>query len=538
LGHSEIEVIMPLKRITLVLLLIILLPALFFTGYELNSLSANEKLLSEIYRRQLDAILFSVNQYAWDRVNNWVSKLNLAFIESRDHSDRTIQFILQKFLSENRNLPAAFLLNTQTQSFVLAHSQQVDGDDAALRQILTEAFETQQELLARLERMKRSGYRKIESIMVPAFDEQDSENLALIFVSELSRADIAGLVLNGDLFVQQVLSPKLQEAAGQEFILAVFQENRSQPIFSTTPIQLHEIKQQKNLWLFPNHFLGIRPQGETFEELARSRFYRSLLLIIILDFVLILGASVVYRNIKREMELSRLKSDFVSNVSHELKTPLSLIRMFAETLEMGRMRSESKRKEYYHIISQETERLTHLVNNLLNFSRMEAGKKQYHLEMTNLNTVVEKVMENYRVHLQKQGFDISLRLSENLPEIAVDAESISEALLNLLDNAVKYSEREKYIAVKTGMDHSELFLEVEDHGVGIAPEHQDKIFDKFYRVSAGLVHNTQGSGLGLTLVRHIMEAHGGKVIVRSRPGQGSCFRLVLRNVAQPQIEDK
>ncbi len=526
---------MPLKKITLILLLIILLPALFFTGYELNSLSANEKLLSEIYRRQLDAILFSVNQYAWDRVNNWVSKLNLAFIEARDHSDRTIQFMLQKFLSENRNLLAAFLLNTQTQSFVLV---QVGGEDAALRQILTEAFETQQETTARLERMKRSGYRKIESIMLPAFDEQDSENLALIFVSDLSRADIAGLVLNSDSFVQQVLSPKLQEAAGQEFILAVFQENRSQPIFSTAPIQVQESKQQKNLWLFPNHFLGIRPQGETFEELARSRFYRSLLLIIILDFVLILSAWVVYRNIKREMELSRLKSDFVSNVSHELKTPLSLIRMFAETLEMGRARSERKKKEYYHIIRQETERLTHLVNNLLNFSRMEAGKKQYQLEMANLNTVVEKVLKNYRVHLQEQGFDVSLRLSEDLPETAVDAESISEALLNLLDNAVKYSNSRKFIAIKTGVDQGDLFLEVEDHGIGIAPEQHDKIFDKFYRVSTGLVHNTKGSGLGLTLVRHIMEAHGGDVIVKSRPGEGSCFRLVFRNAAQTQNEDK
>jgi two-component system phosphate regulon sensor histidine kinase PhoR len=335
------------------------------------------------------------------------------------------------------------------------------------------------------------------------------------------------MLIDNTNFIQNIIFPKLQEMAGDEFILAVLPENETDSVFTTEFTPLNQIKQKKRIWLFPNYYLGIRLKGQTVEELSRSRFYRNLFLILILDLILLVVIWFVYRNILKEIELAQMKSDFVSNVSHELKTPLSLIRMFAETLEMSRVASEEKKHEYYRVISQETERLTHLVNNILNFSRMEAGRKEYHFQTLDLNELVKKVLDNYRYHLQQNGFDVKTEFAAKLPVVKVDEESLSEALLNLIDNAIKYSSKEKFVAIKTGIDDSFVFLEVEDHGIGIDNNQKKKVFEKFYRVSSGLVHNTKGSGLGLTLVKNIMDAHNGKVEVDSKIGEGSRFILYL-----------
>jgi two-component system phosphate regulon sensor histidine kinase PhoR len=344
---------------------------------------------------------------------------------------------------------------------------------------------------------------------------------------------VVGLVLDDRAFIQNVLSSKLSEAAGDEFILAVLQRGNGEPVYSTGQVTAEDLKQQKELWLFPDFSVGIRLRGETIDELVRERFFRNMVLIVILDVVLLAGVWVVYRSIRREMELVRMKSDFVSNVSHELRTPLALIRMFGETLEMGRIKGEEKKQEYYSTIVRETGRLTRLVNNILNFSRMEAGKKQYQFRVVDVNDIVRAVLDTYSVHLGHEGFAPVMDLTDDLPPVSADGEALTESIINILDNAVKYSDGEKYLHVRTGVHDGSVFVEVEDRGIGIPPEHQEKIFDTFYRVSTGLVHNVKGSGLGLALVRHIMEAHGGKVTVQSAAGKGSVFRLLL-----PRAKDR
>jgi signal transduction histidine kinase len=266
-------------------------------------------------------------------------------------------------------------------------------------------------------------------------------------------------------------------------------------------------------------------KGTTIDELARNRFSRNLIFVLLLDIVLIAGAWMIYRNIRREMLFLKMKSDFVSNVSHELRTPLALIRMYAETLDMGRLRDEGKRKEYYSTILQESERLTRLVNNILDFSRMEAGRKKYNFADVQVNDIVTGALGTYRFHLQSEGFTPEVNLDPALPVIRGDAESVTEAVMNIIDNAVKYSGDRKYLSLRTGRIDGDVFLDVQDQGIGIAPEHHTKIFDTFFRVSDVLVHNVKGSGLGLALVRHIMNAHGGSVSVESSPGNGSRFRL-------------
>jgi len=199
--------------------------------------------------------------------------------------------------------------------------------------------------------------------------------------------------------------------------------------------------------------------------------------------------------------------------------------MFSETLEMDRVKTEEKKKEYYSIISNEANRLSKIVNSILNFSKMEAGKRQFNFVDSYLNDVVENVYRSYKFHLEQKGFTFYLKKDENIPIIRVDEEAVSEAIVNLIDNAVKYSNDKKEIVIKTGQENNFAFVEVEDKGVGIPEKDQKKIFDKFFRVSSGNVHNVKGSGLGLSIVNHIVDAHKGKIELISVVGKGSKFKL-------------
>jgi two-component system, OmpR family, phosphate regulon sensor histidine kinase PhoR len=514
-----------LKKTSLVLLLVVLLPALFYSGYELSSLSTTEDLMASIYNQQLDVILFSFNEYAWDVANNWASRFDLLLKNNGSGQPDRLAATINSSLENNSAVLAITLSDSGTYNVRFYPNQQWASRTTINKAIITTSLKHNNDRIERLLRYHRSNYRKIEPIQFS--DEQSNRYLALTFVSDLSDANptIVTLVLNEDIFIRDYLSNKLRETAGEQFVLAVFRKGTDRPLFATSPITKEQIKQTKDLWLFPNSVLGIRPQGTTIDELVRSRFARNLTIIIIMDIMLAAGAWIVYRNMKKEMELVRLKSDFVSNVSHELRTPLSLIRMFAETLDMGRLTSEEKKREYYATILQETERLTRLVNNILNFSRMDAGKKEYHFEQTNINETVSAVIATYQLRLQTEGFIPIVELDNNIQPLRADKEAVSEAIINIIDNAIKYSDKDKFLRIGTGRSEHGTFIEIEDHGIGISPSQHEKIFETFYRVSSGLVHNTKGSGLGLALVKHIMDAHGGKTTVKSYPGEGTVFRL-------------
>jgi signal transduction histidine kinase len=273
--------------------------------------------------------------------------------------------------------------------------------------------------------------------------------------------------------------------------------------------------------------LGIRFQGTSVEALGRSWIQSSLLILVVLSLLLIGGLMLTYRSVSKEVALARLKSDFVSNVSHELRTPLSLIRLYAETLELGRITGRDKVEEYYRIIRKESERLTALINNILDFSRIEAGRKEYDFRPTDLAELVTNTLDTYRDQIDEQGFTFEQNIDASIPSVHVDREAIARSLVNLVNNALKYSDHEKFLGVRLYRADGVLKLEVADRGIGIARHEQSKIFEKFYRAGDPLVHNTKGSGLGLSLVRHIAHAHGGEVEVESTPGNGSKFTLTL-----------
>jgi signal transduction histidine kinase len=278
---------------------------------------------------------------------------------------------------------------------------------------------------------------------------------------------------------------------------------------------------------FEGMVFAIKYPGTTIDEIG-AKFLRSNYIILgALSVLMAGGLLLTYRNVSREMKLARLKSDFVANVSHELRTPLALIRLYAETLELGRLTAQEKYQEYFRIIREESERLSALINNILDFSRIEAGRKEYDFKQTDLAELVRATLESYRFQIEQNGFAFEENIAADIPPVNVDREAIARSLLNLVNNALKYSKDQKFIGVSLYRANGSVKLEVRDRGIGIAPADHDKIFEKFYRCGDPLVHNTKGSGLGLSLVKHIAQAHGGNVFVESAPERGSKFTIAL-----------
>jgi signal transduction histidine kinase len=273
--------------------------------------------------------------------------------------------------------------------------------------------------------------------------------------------------------------------------------------------------------------MGIGYRNTTIEALARSQFRQNLLLIGVAIALLFAGLILALRATTREMKLVEAKTTFVSNVSHELKTPLSLIRLFAETLELGRVRNPEEAQEYFCIINRESRRLTRLINNILDFSKIEAGRRQYQFAETDVAEVVTEVLQSYERQMTNAGFEAGTNIQPDLPPALIDREAMAQAVLNLVDNAIRYSDQAKRIEVSVRLHGGDIAIEVADQGVGIPKAEHQRIFEKFYRVSTGLVHDTKGSGLGLAIVKHIVEAHRGRVTVESAPGKGSRFTILL-----------
>ena len=268
-------------------------------------------------------------------------------------------------------------------------------------------------------------------------------------------------------------------------------------------------------------------EGKSIEQLVGKEKQLYLMLFAGIIIVILIGIVVMVRAVIHESEISRMKSEFVSSVSHELKTPLALIRLFGETLESGIVNDEKKRREFYSIIRKESERLTHLINNVLDFSRMDTGSKEYNFKEADIVEVVRSTLEAYKFHIRDNGFKIESELPDETIPLKIDKDAISQVLLNLLNNAVKYSEENKYILVKVCRNSNSAWISVTDHGVGIPKEELKKIFDKFYRMSTAKTRETQGTGLGLTLAKHVIEAHGGTIEVESEIGKGSKFTVSI-----------
>ena len=239
------------------------------------------------------------------------------------------------------------------------------------------------------------------------------------------------------------------------------------------------------------------------------------------------GAYLLWRDVQRDVQLAEMRSQFVSSVSHELKTPLTAIRMFAETLRIRPASQVVSREEYLDTIVNESERLSRLVDNVLDFSKIEQGRKLYSLQPISIGAVMDTVVRAAQYPLQQAGFTLKVAAGEELPLVNADADALQQAVLNLVMNAMKYSGERKEIEIETRPEDGAVVIGVRDYGIGIPLEYQGRIFERFYRVPSAENQHVPGAGLGLTLVAHIAKAHGGKVTVESTPGTGSLFALRL-----------
>ena len=243
--------------------------------------------------------------------------------------------------------------------------------------------------------------------------------------------------------------------------------------------------------------------------------------------ILVFGLVLTLRSVSHELELARMKSDFVSTVSHEFKSPLTSIRQLAEMLQAGRVPSDERRQRYYDVLLEQSERLALLTDNILSLAKIEAGRAEFSFETTDIPALLTKVIMSIQERVRHEGFEIGLDVKEALPLLAVDRTALSQAVTNLIDNGIKYSGDSRKIAVCAFVDEPYLTIAVQDFGVGIKKEDIPRLFERFFRGGSELTRTVKGSGLGLTLVRQIVEAHRGKIDVASEPGEGSIFSIRL-----------
>lgn len=244
------------------------------------------------------------------------------------------------------------------------------------------------------------------------------------------------------------------------------------------------------------------------------------MLIFALFLILFIGSYLSTRDMQRQLEVARLKSDFVSNVSHELKTPITSIRLLAERLVNLSPAEIAKQKEYYNIILTQSYRLTHLINNVLDFTKLNEGKQSYSLEKTDLANLISQSIRDYPVKFIKPGCKLEISLTDDLPLFYLDKEAVSRAFINILDNALKFSPSAGIIKINVYRVNEEAFIEIADQGPGIDEKTKKNIFERFY-------HTGKGTGLGLKIARGIVEGHNGRIELESQLYKGSKFKIML-----------
>jgi signal transduction histidine kinase len=537
-------------RTLLLMELAITLPALALMGFSIWNLKhiQRDKATEAAISRDLQYVLKGVEHKAWDKSLTLIAPIQKEFPTADDPEKAKAK--LGELLAAHPEFAYAILYDKKTNRLI-SREQPARENELAFCSFADEAINSTAKwlpldaatLVGRVRMMEKKDEPGIGLFGGDWFNMNGVHTYLAgsYFIPNNTAADrvtIAMVAFDPDYlrnqFFPQIIRDTLTSKSG------VLRPDANPPAIMIRP--LHEYSP----WVASENWEGGKPEAErpfvdtfsglvasinypgtTIADLGMKFLHYNYTVLGALCLFMIGGILLTYRNISREMKLARLKSDFVANVSHELRTPLALIRLYAETLELGRLTSKEKYHEYFRIIREESERLTALINNILDFSRIEAGRKEYEFKETNLAELVRATLDSYRFQIEQNGFAFEENISADLPPVTVDREAIARSLLNLVNNALKYSKDQKYIGVSLYRTNGSVNLEVRDCGIGIAPAEQEKIFEKFYRCGDPLVHNIKGSGLGLSLVRHIARAHGGDVKVESSPDRGSKFTIAL-----------
>ena len=352
-------------------------------------------------------------------------------------------------------------------------------------------------------------------------------------------AGVAGMVVDVDFFKENLLPSLISKIFAKipdmPNLHLVVRDQHDQPVLvrGTGPVQQPLEKSKSDVsrnfgFIFNDWTVTIHGGQSQVGQWADTNFGANMTLALVLAMALCGGLIFVLRTAAHEMQVSSMKNEFVSNVSHELRTPVASIRVFGELLRSGKVSDPDKVVEYGCFIETEGRRLSRLINNILDFSKIESGQKVYQFEQADLEEILSRVVNSFETRLAQSDFKIEYHPpGDRLPAMWVDSDALTQVFFNLLDNSVKYSNGGKRIAVSLKREDQEILLSIRDWGLGIAKAEQEKIFERFHRVSTGLVHDVKGSGLGLSIVKHVVEAHGGSVQVESAPGKGATFTICL-----------
>lgn len=513
------------SRLFIVLVLFIVLPFLFYALLQIKSLTDDEQTANEISGKQMENTLFSTNQLAENMADRWIRQLT--------NNDESIVNNARNLVLENESIQMLVLRHESSGVDSIFVNDYVQVGPETLEDI-HHWYSDKDSLIDQLTNYLAAGFQKIQAAedWIPIAGLDDIQSTMTVMLYDRSEELYNALIILQPIYwVEQVLGPNLQELGLENMRLSIIQgateDAPPQVIYSSEPFDFQKDYVENPLWILPNITLNIQSNGKSYSELIRNRSKTNLYILLSALFIMIIGTVIVIRNIQNTVKVAQLKSDFVRNVSHEIRTPLSLIRLYSETLMLGRLTSEEKKQQYYNVIHSESGRLTYLVNSILDFSKIEANRKTYEPERTELNQLVEQVYANYNHAFREKGVEHGLELSSGKLDIMIDPQAFSEALSNLIENAIKYGGELKYLMLKVRSDRRFAMLDVIDHGIGIPLSEQKQIFNNFYRIEAALTQNTRGTGLGLSLVKHIIEAHNGEVQVNSVVGKGSIFTLKL-----------
>ncbi len=357
------------------------------------------------------------------------------------------------------------------------------------------------------------------------------EKLMLIFWKKNSNEDILGCVIDLTTLKDRIFGV-VQNVYSDVRILTILDENGQPLLFPKEdtvrdwriPFTAMELSEMLPRW----EVAAYLTDTGIITSRADTQAMFMWILISILAVSIIGGGSIALKLMYNEVKLAQQKTTFVANVSHELKTPLTSIRMFAEMLRNKKNIEKNRAKKYLDIMVSETERLTRLINNVLDFSRREKSKNHYNFKKIDIVLLLKTIINNQKVRLKNNGFDISFKTEIKKIFITADEESIKQVILNLLSNAEKYSESIKEISVEITGTKENVFVNIQDRGMGVSVKHQDKIFKEFYRINDGLTAKVGGSGLGLSIAQKIIIDHKGEINYIPRQGGGSIFQIKFK----------
>ncbi len=491
---------------------------LFLTAYTLylaDSFTSTDKEVESLMQSQMNTILISVNQFTEDVVTNVYTRVNLIAVTQKN--PETLYHHMQKIIKESgyirdilwSPLPFDKIAGLQGPEYAaILPGMKFSDDNIAPLKKLYEYAET--------------GYLKIENTVI----SKDSAAWFFLLENDLGGYTLWYLSVNPEQFATAYINNKLKDLAADQYEISLVHPKFGALLSGNHAADtLHKLSGPFRM-LSGYEFI-ISPSGKTLASAISERSRFNLYLMIAVNLMLVAGIFVFWYILKREMKLAQLKTDFVANVSHELRTPLSLISMFSESLLLGRVKNEAKQKEYFSIIQSETGRLSGLVNRILNFSQLDAGRKKFVMEEFDLTEMLQKVYHTYEYHLAQKGFTSSLQIPDEEMLVHADKSAIEEVCINLIDNAMKYSAEIKEVKLSAEIKEEYAVFSITDKGVGISSEDQKHIFDKFFRAGSSLIHTTKGTGLGLSIVKQIIDVHQGKVEVISLPGKGSTFSVWL-----------